>query len=326
MDVLRKPLLAILLAVTFSSCSNAAEKNVTQQVSIGKGVPKAMKTYYIGRFAIDVPEEFKLEMQALKLRYADLSDFKWNPGDRGKERELLWSQKMSEIKNLPKPVDKNKIAIEKVNLPSIGHWANGILYYGDYLNSRRLFYTILIDYGEYGLWLTIAGTNKDKMVKNIINIVTHYDYESVFVKKESFHMKFGEITLPYMEQEKSYARIAGPMEMILRVEMEETHQVEMAGVMDRLAASLAVNFAPGVDVDKVRVGQRTAAGLTGQEVVTRLSDKNGKELFFAWDYQGRENSGEHPEIKIGVECPDGRLEEKLNTWDKLLNSFRAVAN
>ena len=55
-----------------------------------------------------------------------------------------------------------------------------------------------------------------------------------------------------------------------------------------------------------------------------MSGKNDTELFFAWDYQGKENSGEHPEIKIELECLEGNLKEKLSIWDKMLDSFRPV--
>jgi len=323
--ILRNLLLTAFLTLTLSSCSNAADKKEIKPTGTRKGAPQGMKTYYMGRFAIDVPAEFRLKVQSQKIRYAEVSDFRWNPGDREKERDLLWAQRIAEIKKLPTPVDKKAILIEEMNLPSMGKWAKGVLYYGDYLITRRMFWTILMDYGETGVWLTIAGTNKDMMVKNFTNILAHYEYGLEHAPRESFYLNYGKILLPYLEQEKSYARFEGPAGMVLPIEMEETHKVEEAGVMDRLAASLAVNFAPGVDVDKIRTVKRTVAGLAGQEIVTRLSDKNGKELFFAWDYQGKEDSGEHPEIKIGIECPDGNLDEKLKIWDRVLDSFRPAS-
>jgi hypothetical protein len=231
MNIVRKALLPVLLAVAFCGCSNAAEKEGKPQASIGKGEQKAMKTYYIGRFAIDLPAEFTLEMQSQKIRYAEVSDFRWDSADRGKEREKLWLQKIAEIQKLPKPADKNAVLIEEMNLPSIGKWAKGALYYGDYLNSRRLFYTIFVDYGENGIWLTIGGTNKIKMINNFDNILNHYQDGHGFLSKECFYLKSGGIKLSYLEQEKSYARFTGPMEMVLRIEMEETHKVEETGVM-----------------------------------------------------------------------------------------------
>ena len=54
----------------------------------------------MGRFAIDLPEEFKLEIQSQKVRYAEVSYFKWKEKDRDKERDVLWKQKIEEIKKL----------------------------------------------------------------------------------------------------------------------------------------------------------------------------------------------------------------------------------
>ena len=115
------------------------------------------------------------------------------------------------------------------------------------------------------------------------------------------------------------------MEMKLRIEMNETQQVEDVGVLDRLVASLAMNFAPGVDVDKIRTGSRTVAVLPGQEIIIRGTVNDVSELFFAWDSPGREDSGEYPEIRIGLECPDGSLDEKTKIWDAALDSFRPAS-
>ena len=325
MDILRKLLLALSLAIAFSSCSNAAEKVATQQAAIGKGVQKAMKTYYIGRFAIDLPEEFKLEMQSQKLRYAEVSDFRWGSGDREKERESLWAQKIAEIKKLPKPAEKNTILIEEMDMPSLGKWAKGALYYGDYLHARREFYTILVDYGETGAWLTIGGTNKEKMVKNFTNILTHYKYGHERVANASFYLRHGEIMLPYLEQEKTYARYEGPMGMVLKVDMNEIHKApEREGIIDRTVAAMATGFASGLDIIMVRSGKRTAAGLAGEEEILQGDDGTHKNVSFDWEYLGSVESGEQPRIQITVDTKNDNMNEKVIVWDKVLNSFRSV--
>jgi len=318
-------LMATLLTLSLNSCSNAAENSVITTTH-PKGAQQVMKTYYIGRFAIDVPAEFKLAVQSQKIRYAEITDFKWqSSGSHEQERNKVWAEKLSGIKKLEKPVDKAQIIIKEKNLEGIGKLAKIVEYYGNYLVTEIICHTVLVDYGEVGVFLTIDGEDTDMSMANLTNILRHYRLGPDALQKDAFYLNHGQILLPYLEQEESYARFEGPMGMMLKVEMEETHKVEEAGLLDRLAASLAINFAPGVDVDKIRTRKRTIAGLAGQEIVVRLSDKNSKELFFGWDYQGKENSGEHPEIKIGVEeCPDGDLGEKLELWDKVLNSFRAA--
>mgnify|MGYP001380123341 FL=1 len=316
-------LIAVMISLILCGFSDAAERrSLLKPTGTTKGAKQGMKTYYMGRFAIDLPAAFQLEIQSQKIRYAEVFDFKWKERDRAKERESLWEQKLAKIKKLQLPKGRKQIIIEEKHLKGIGNWAKAVEYYGDYRIGDYIYWTVFVDYGESGLWLTLYGLNNQKSLKNFTNILTHYQYGFDNLTKDSFCLNHGRIELPYLEQEEIYARFAGPMEMKLRIEMNETQQVEDVGVLDRLVASLAMNFAPGVDVDKIRTGSRTVAVLPGQEIIIRGTVNDVSELFFAWDSPGKEDSGEYPEIKIGLECPDGSLDEKTKIWDDLLDSFR----
>lgn len=328
--ILRVLLLSTLLAVSLCSCSSAADNKLT---TARKGAQQAMKTYYLGRFAIDVPAEFKLAVQSQELQYAEISEIEWpNNISREEARRKIWEAEIAGINKLRCPKGVGKVIARSQNIKNIGQWCKGALYYGNYMSSEDGYWRILIDAGPIGIKITLKGLiqYEEEMLADIIGIANAYKYlgsdiDNKLFKLNGFYLQKGIIDLPYVEQEKTYARFNGPMEMVLRIEMEETHEVEEAGVMDRLVASLAVNFAPGVDVDKIRTGWRTIAGLAGQEIIAGISDKNGKEYFFAWDYQGKKDSGIHPEIKIGIVCPDGNLDEMLKIWDKTIGSFRHVS-
>ena len=144
-------------------------------------------------------------------------------------------------------------------------------------------------------------------------------------KENSFYLQYGAIALPYLEQEEAYARFEGhPLGLKLRIETNETHKVEQAGLIERTAASLLSGFAAGVDVDTIRSGKRVVAGMRGDEQVLRMSDKDGVMLSFAWNFQGEKDSGDKPEILISMEAGDGQREEKLRIWDAILDSFKPV--
>ena len=324
MRILPKLLIAVMISLSLCGYSDAAEKRTPHKpTGTTKGAKQGMKTYYMGRFAIDLPEDFKLEIQSQKLCYADVSDFKWKERDRAKERESLWTKKISEIKKLKLPKGKDRIIIEEVNFPNLGKWAKGILYYGNYVSHRTLYWTVLLDCGDTGIWLQIDGIKKDQMSNHFVKLLSRYQYGFDNLTKDSFCLNHGRIELPYLEQERTYARFAGPMDMKLEIEMNETHQVEEVGLLDRFAASLASSLATGVDVDKIWTAKRTVAGLPGDEIIARGTDRMGTSLFFAWDFPGKEDSGEYPEIQITIEeCPDGDLEEKTKIWNAVLNSFR----
>jgi hypothetical protein len=324
MRVLSKLLIAAMISLILCGYSDAAEKRTPHKpTGTTKGAQQGMKTYYMGRFAIDLPAEFQLEIQSQKIRYAEVSDFKWKERDRAKEREALWAKKIAEIKKLKLPKGRKQIIIEEKSLKGIGNWIKAVEYYGDYRIGDYIYWTVLVDYGESGMWLTLYGLNNDKSLKNFTNILTHYQYGFDNLTKDSFCLNHGRIELPYLEQEEIYARFAGPMGMKLEIDMNETHQVEEVGLLDSFAASLAMNFAPGVDVDKIRARKRTIDELQGEELVTRMTDAMGTKLYFGWKYQGKEDSGEHPEIEINIDkSPNGNLDEKLRIWDAALDSFR----
>lgn len=216
-----------------------------------------------------------------------------------------------------------KIIIDEKEFSEVGKQAKGVLYYGDYMIEKRLFWDVLVDYGNTGLWLKIAGTNSDKMIKNFSNILSNYKLDTLANRTHgSFYLKHGVIQLPYLEQESSYARFEGhPLDLRLEIEMSETHSVEESGPVERLAAALSSNFAPGVNVKKIRAGKKVVAGLLGEEIIVRMDDGDEPELHFGWEYTGKEDSGDHPMIQIEMESPDGKIDEKLKGWDAILNSM-----
>lgn len=313
-----------MLSLTFTGCSDAAGIKRVSSNAERKGDKYEMKTYYIGRFAIDVPQEFKLEIQKQKIRYAEVSDFKW---DKSKEltlrRKEKWAEKISTIRNLPQPVNKQQIIIEERDFHGIGKWARGVIYRGDYLIPRRLFWTVLVDYGDVGVWLTIAGTNNNLMLKNFSNILSSYQVGANQSPQHGFCLKYGSISLPYLEQEKSYARFEGPMGISLKVEMNEIHkEPEKEGIIDRTVAAMATGFASGLDIKKIRSRKRTVAGLPGEEEILEGDDGRKKNVSFDWEYAGKVESGEHPMILISIDTQNDALEDKIGIWDRILESFR----
>jgi len=322
-NTLRLLLITLLTGLLLCSYSYAAMKKTQKPMPTSKGAEHKMKTYYMGRFAIDLPEDFKLEIQSQTVRYAKVSDFKWKEKDRDKERNALWAQKIEKIKKLTPPKIRKQIIIEEKVLKGIGHEARAIAYYGNQYAPNCTYWTILADYGTVGMWLTLDGEDDGLSIKNFTNILKHYQYGFSDLTKDSFCLNYGRIELPYLEQESTYARFAGPMEMKLEIDMSETHEVEKVGILESLAAALATNFVPGVDVEKIRGHKRTVAGLKGEELVTRITADMGPKLYFGWKYNGKEDSGEHPEIRISIQqAPDGNLDEKIKLWDAALDSFR----
>ena len=124
MRTLTKLLIAVMISLILCGYSDAAEKRTPfKPTGTTKGAKQGMKTYYMGRFAIDLPAEFQLEIQSQRLCHAEVSDFKWKERDRAKKRESLWTQKLAKIKKLQLPKGRKQIIIEEKHLKGIGNWA-----------------------------------------------------------------------------------------------------------------------------------------------------------------------------------------------------------
>ncbi len=326
MHLVRQLLIVMMISLILCGFGDAAErKTIHKPTATMKGAQQGMKTYYMGRFAIDLPAEFKLEIQSQKIRYAAVSDFKWKERDHAKERETLWAEKIASIKKLKLPRDKKKIIIEEVNFPQFGKWAKGVLYYGNYVSPRTLYWTVLLDYGDIGIWLQIDGTKKDQMADHFIKLLSHYQYGFDNLSKDSFCLNHGRIELPYLEHERIYARFAGPMGMKMEVEMHEIHkESKHGGIISRTEAAIVTGFTPGINVNKIRSRKRPVAELPGEEEILQGDDGIKKDLSFDWEYLGTVESGEQPWIQITVDTKPDSLDEKTKIWDKALDSFRPV--
>jgi len=322
-NTLRLLLITMLTGLLLCSYSYAAMKKTQKPMPTSKGAEHKMKTYYMGRFAIDLPEDFKLEIQSQTVRYAKVSDFKWKEKDRDKERNALWAQKIEKIKKLTPPKIRKQIIIEEKVLKGIGHEARAIAYYGNQYAPNCTYWTILADYGTVGMWLTLDGEDDGLSIKNFTNILKHYQYGFNDLTKDSFCLNYGRIELPYLEQESTYARFAGPMGMKLEIEMRQIHkEPESGGIISRTIAAMATGFASGLDIEKVRSRKKTAANLPGEEEILQGSDGENQDLSFDWEYLGTVESGEKPWIQITLDTKPDNRDEKIIIWDQILNSFR----
>ncbi|BBA71566.1 T6SS immunity protein Tli4 family protein [Geobacter sulfurreducens] len=336
---LRRALLFLLITpiVTLLACtsSEGTQKKSTQPTT-DKGVPR-MTTYPIGRFAIDVPAEMKLVHQWQRLRYAEIEEFAW-PGSvpRERARDEAWKRRLAEIGKLTPPKGKERVIIETRDFPGLGDWARGVFYYGNYMMVNEGKWSVLLDYGNAGVWIEtrsaiIETENINKMLRNINNIATSYTTRRFGELKPSsgywFYTKHGALDLPYLRQETAAARFEGhPLGLEIDIETTEIHkeEAENHGLIGRTTAVIVTGYAAGIDIKRIRSRTRVVTGLKGDEEVDRMDDGTRSVLSFAWRFAGRKDSGEHPKILITMECADGHLEEKLQIWDAVLNSLKPM--
>jgi hypothetical protein len=319
-------LLGLLAFVTLPlAChsDNTARKNMNNK--------DPMMTYPIGRFSINVPQSMKQVARTASLRHRELREVIWPTGVAPETAtRTAWEKRIAEIEMLQAPEGKAKALIEERDMTEPSVLMRAVLYFGDKDGGDRVFCDLLTARRQSGIWIKSVGvqTKVQKMMEQNADIARAYhplDPAAPLPKENFFYLEHGYIELPYRSQEETYTRFEGhPLELKLEFKTTVVHKVSESGLVDRLAASLAMNFAPGVDVDRLRTGKRNVAGLPGEEVVFRGTQDGKSELSFTWLFTGKVDSGDAPKISIEMEAKDGRLEEKLKAWDALLDSIKPV--
>jgi hypothetical protein len=111
-------------------------------------------------------------------------------------------------------------------------------------------------------------------------------------------------------------------QLILTINTRVVDRVNPVGMLEGLAAALAANIAPGVEVEKIRTRKRTAAGLAGEEMILKGTERGKTMLNFQWYYPGQVNDSLHPRMLLIMDANDGAVEDKIDLWDAILDSLR----
>lgn len=303
-----------------------------------KGITIPMETYYIGRFSIGVPLGMKQASRVHALRDTDVIEVSWPKGKNYNDaRNEVWDNFTAEVKKLKAPRRADKVIIKKRDFPEIGQWAKGVFYHKKGDDFEEATWSALMDAGPLGVWfktsraVLIEDDMKSNNASNNIAIIGNayrvIEPNAPKPKGDWFYLQYGAINLPYKWQESSYVRFEGhPTKLKIEIKMNETYNVE-PGLIERTNSGMTNilgKYVTGVSVDRLRSKKRVAAGLDGEEEILRMSDNDGKTLYFHWAFAGKEDSGEYPEINVEIESPDGNLEEKLKIWDAILDSMQPM--
>ena len=142
-----------------------------------------------------------------------------------------------------------------------------------------------------------------------------------------FHLRFGAVALPYKIMEKSSVRFEYPaLQIKLRISTDTLNEARPGSLKERLAANARLLGSGGRDLRIQKNQLRLAAGMTGEESITR-SDAPGLEtLAFKWNYAGDGQAELKPRMVIEMDSAPGQDEQKLALWNRLLQSLRPAAS
>ncbi len=326
----------LLIILIFATCSIV--QGCDKTTNTGKGANIPMKTYYIGRFSLAVPAEMKREELTSEIRHVKIGEILW-PVDVGHEqaRYAEWDKFMAMIKKLPSPDGTDKVIIRVHDFPGVGQWAKGAFYHNEGDAADEGTWSLLLDTGTVGVLFKGRSVLVEKenqshlMLNNLNNLCESYHSSDTKASKpleNSFYLQYGMINLPYSWQEESYASFKGHplnLNLTIKMQMDIGHFRETMGLIEGTKGMIDdASREPGISFSIVRLGKREVAGMKGEESILRASDNGKKSLLFAWEFNGKEDSGEYPTTTIEMEASDGKLDEKTRVWDAVLDSMKPM--
>jgi hypothetical protein len=280
------------------------------------------------------------------MRTFNIKEVIWPDGDSQKAAQTAWEKRFAEIENMRPPKGKDKALIENKKIAGISKWCKAVFYYGDPYDVEvediplKGYLDILVNAGVNGVWITSYGksTGKDFMYEKSTGLAKAYrppaqrlGKATVFKGKDSFYLEHGAIDLPFEYKESvdiSFYGHALDKDIELDIETDVVGEVEKVSLVDKLNAMIATNYAPGLNIDKIRTRKRIVAGMQGEEIVYRATEKDGndKGLYFKWAFPGEKSNAHFPNIAIDMQALYDNLEEKIAVWDTILDSMRPAGS
>lgn len=325
-------IVVIIACTSVQGCDKKAKK--------GKELNMAMKTHYIGRFAIDVPVDMKLVGHTASLRYVEIEEIEWPKGIVNEQARMAeWDKLILATQKRTPPDGADKVIIRVQEFSGVGQWNKGAFYHRDGDDNEEATWNLLMDVGSSGVWLKSRSTLledekiSNRVAKNLSNIAKSYKVirDNKFSRQLSdtcFSLEHGIVDLPYSAQEESVVRFEGhPFNLVLdfKMEMDIEYFRETVGLIENTKEMLAAaKVLSGGSMTKIRLQEREVAGMKGEESILRIVDGEERTLQFTWEFNGKEDSGEYPTTTIEMESPDGNMDEKIKIWDAILDSMRPM--
>ncbi|MFY9269185.1 MAG: hypothetical protein WAO55_05470 [Candidatus Manganitrophaceae bacterium] len=145
--------LIILIGVMIGSLEGQGKEEKKMEKEGEKRAAEEVRTERIGRFAIDLPAVMHRAGQEFELRGTDFKEIVWlEAGSHEEAKRKVWEDRLLEINKKKPPRGKERVLIETRDLPRIGTWAKGVLYYGSYMADDEAYWDILLDGGPVGVW------------------------------------------------------------------------------------------------------------------------------------------------------------------------------
>ncbi len=294
---------------------------------------KDFTRHCVGRFCLDVPDTLGRTGDGYQLQHLSVEETLWKDPD-DKARNGVWEARLARIRALEaqreRPGHVHGTILEKRSFDSIA--AQGVLFHR-FAVPEISTWGALMRRGPVDVWLQIDGDSdrQQDWAARLMEVAGAYRLPEAREKlpargKDWFYLREGMVALPMKYMEEAKVRFeSAPLDLKIEFSTKTINKAKRRGLMDAFAGAMAA-FGSALTAEEnivpQKVRSRKVAGLKGEEMILRMSDKHEQRLHCLWEYPGEVKSGSHPRMVIEL---DGDLEQEealLALWEKLLDSVR----
>ncbi len=313
----------ILLDIYTSTLLHASDEDIELSTT-------ESKEYLLGRFSVQLTNHFQLKNRSQTIDGYTLDEYPYNAEDRTTTRDLILNKILEEIRKTGPRLDGNSILVDRHESNDAGHWSTFISSYQDILTSYRVTNQIVSihpgvithAHGVGDIEELEADTNR---LKNLVKLYTPNSVKAPPNQPGTIYLKHGYLRSKGINEEDVYAKFENfKLNLTLSIKTSTVHQVEPSTLSDRIDAALLTWVIPGLSVDKIHSGKRDLDGLKGDELIMRTTENNRSEVRFMWNYPGKVDSGEYPNVRIKMLAKGGDLKEQRQVWEQVLAGIRRI--
>ncbi len=321
----------LVLGLALAACSRGSASQEESKMS--QEPSKDFVRQCIGRFCVDLPASLARVSDTFQVQYVELEERLWEKPD-DEARKLVWETRLARIEALKAqrelPDDAQGTIREQRAFGAVG--VRGVLFHRHDLPEVSTWGGLMAR-GPVDVWMQIDGDldREPEWAKRMTAVAAAYRPRDAkeplpMRGKDWFYLRHGVVALPMQEMEEAKTRFEGhPLGLKLKISTETVEEVQRQGLMEKLSSAMGMVGGarpPAQDQLTQRYRGRKVAGLAGEELILRTSEKQRQRLRFLWSFPGKEDSGTHPKFTIEMETGLDQEDAKLAFWDALLDSVR----
>ncbi len=324
----RISILAITFLLQLTGCHIMTQDTKSASIDLN---PHKQRQHLVGRFSLHLPNTFTTKRSRFVFSNVIVGEehyTKTTSDKAGKEQRL--KQFYMKANELGPRLDGSPWIAKENPARDIGNWAHFIAKQQGMTGKSIVDFNLLVDYDNVFVHYSGPGAlaKYDKALAWFSDIAKNfhvYNSHAQVPVGGAFHLMLGYIRLPYDRREETYAEFDYQSQgLTLTFKTLTVYRVEPSTLSERLEAALLTWVIPGFSVDKIHSGKRELDGLKGDELIMRTTEKHRTQIQFMWNYPGKPDSGEHPNIQIEMVTTEGDLKEQRQVWEQVLAGFRRI--